>query len=81
MLLLLVNQIVMKIYSPKKNYETRHKFQDNWATKLPRAKMNVHDNGLIHVVKCCNYLMIDRCNNRSLFPSRIHSPSTLEGTK
>jgi hypothetical protein len=61
-LILLVNQRVMKNYCPKENDETKCKFQDSWATKLPWIEMNVGSDRLIHVVKCNIFLVIDWCD-------------------
>ncbi len=61
-LLLLVNQRVMKNCCPKENDETKHKFQDTWATKLPWIEMNIGSDRSIHVVKCNIFLMIDGCD-------------------
>lgn len=61
-LLLLVNQRVMKNYCPKENGETKRKFQDSWATKLPWIEMKIGSDRLIHVVKCDISLVINGCD-------------------
>jgi hypothetical protein len=52
----------MKNYFPKENDETKCKFQDSWATKLPWIEMNIVSDRLIHIVKCNIFLVINGCD-------------------
>jgi uncharacterized protein Veg len=51
----------MKNYCPKENDESKRKFQDSWATKLPWIEMNIGSDRLLHVVKCDIFLVINGC--------------------